>query len=151
VVIRTEVRARFSSGEDVIKRKSRLMMVLSAAKLHELGLRDAYFDGDQHWGGVPVDRGRLKASWTIIDTGDFHCVVGTNLGYAGALARGDADPDVRLIDIEQWADRKRIDIDPEKVWEDIMFNGPIPNPFHQRAADDFIDEFPGILEMVRNG
>ena len=142
----------YRAPDAIIRAYTRDLMVTSAAKIHEL-LTEASAQRDDGLGGPDgaVDTGLLSGSFEILSVSDIDAWVGTRVRYAEKLARGLPDPDVRVDDIEAWAKRKRLPISPgfsRAIASKIKTKGPIPNPFHQRAHDRFIELVPGIIGEV---
>jgi len=147
VTIRT-----YRAPDTVIRAYTRDLMVTSAAKVHELLTEESAKRSDSLGGpDGAVDTGLLSGSFEILSVTDVDAWVGTRVRYAERLARGLPDPDVMEADIAGWAKRKRLPLRPgfsRAVANKIRTKGPIPNPFHVRAHDRFIELAPGLIAEV---
>ena len=142
-----KVKAEPFEGLEIYKQRMDTFMVLAGASLNELLTHESAQrpDGKGNPDGA-VDTGNLSNSFFIIEQDDERVRVGTNVEYALGLAKGLPDPSASLEFIREWRERKNVPRRAKQVYDKITTEGPIANPFHERAMDDFLLRVDEMLE-----
>jgi len=148
----TKVTVRYKTTDfgAELQRKLKLLMVVSGNELRNMLIKQSRVRPDGIGGeDGAVYSGHLSGSIQILETTSEKVVVGTNVNYAPILAEGRPSPDAKLEFIKKWMERKKVDADPISLTQKLRDIGPMPNPFHNRAAQDFEKAFPSIVDKVR--
>jgi hypothetical protein len=132
------------------------------ARLNEIMIEEAQVRGDGK--GSAVYTGELTDGIYVLEDEWDHVIVGTYVEYAERLARGLPDPSATFEDIYDWVRIKDLPEGMKKgygkktrarkqfaknVKNKIQTDGPIPNPFDERAVKRFLDEWEDFIPGVQ--
>lgn len=144
-----EVKYTEGPGTGLFDEKMKELMFNSAIEMQEI----MTFESKQRPDGLgnpdgAVDLGELSTI-QIFEQDDDHFIVGTMAPYAVGLALGLPDPSASLGAIRDWRRRKNIPRRAQQIYDKITTEGPIPNPFHERTIEKFMDRWPFLVEEVK--
>ena len=147
--VNIDVEYKEGPGTGLFDEKMQELMFNASIEMQEI----MTFEAKQRADGLgnpdgAVDLGEL-ATIQIFERDDEHYIVGTRAPYAIGLALGLPDPSASLGAIRNWRRRKNIPRRAKQVYDKVTTEGPIPNPFHERTVERFMEEWPFLVEEVK--